>query len=835
MSGFGGAQENIEVVGAVLDNVAALSQAVNSLEDLDVNFYRSIDSEFSQNIDKTGSSLLKIINDLVKCVDSDGFKAQEPPIDEYGEDSLNDNWKKVSNAFDNILEKSDISFDLYLRNKNNIENLMINKNANSKPSDVHINNNPTNNHNNKDSEFTYLDDGQENVASNQNRRIEKPQLKFKIPVDNSENGPFKPKISSKPNALTPFDQVYNLVQYDYKSSNLKSSNSLDTNMDTDSEIDNPFHYNHPYQYEIQNQPYPESILFKSEPIPSKDWNNTTAIWIDTTKKLNKMIEHLKIQSEIAVDLEHHDYRTYYGLVCLMQISSRENDYIIDTLKLRDELSPLNLIFTDPNIIKVFHGAFMDIIWLQRDLGLYIVSLFDTYHASRLLGFPKHSLAYLLETFAKFKTSKKYQLADWRIRPLTNIMLQYARSDTHFLLYIFDILKKLLLEKDLLKNVLYESRQVAKRKFEYNKFAPAEYDSNIVSPNISRNFDKREPWRSLITQYNIPFSKEITLINLFKWRDQTARDLDESVSYIMPNQFLISLVISCPTDVPGILSCSNFIPDAVRSNVKRIAEIIQDSLIELKNIVFDHVVPKNSNYLQNNNYRFKIEDDYSIDERTVNKLTSNFNKLLNLSNYRLKPNLNLIKSNSRLFSNNMILTKNNVNDYIWCVNFDSFSNIKSKDINDLIERKNKIDNALNNSENLLQTKMNLNEKVEQKITTENQNIMIIDDDDDDDNDDDNDSDEEKSKKLKKEKLDPREVIVLRTRNLTLTNKKSEPVSEVISDKIDYSSTEKKFLKKDAKKATKKRKAWNPYTAQVEGIQPVKRIHRKNNTKSVSYKK
>lgn len=35
-------------------------------------------------------------------------------------------------------------------------------------------------------------------------------------------------------------------------------------------------------------------------------------------------------------------------------------------------------------MQVFHGANSDIIWLQRDFGLYIVGLFDTYHATKLL-------------------------------------------------------------------------------------------------------------------------------------------------------------------------------------------------------------------------------------------------------------------------------------------------------------------------------------------------------------------------------------------------------------------------------------------------------------------
>ena len=90
---------------------------------------------------------------------------------------------------------------------------------------------------------------------------------------------------------------------------------------------------------------------------------------------------LKAAMEIAVDLEHHDYRTYRGFVCLMQISTRDEDFIVDTLALRDELEALNDVFADPSIVKVFHGAESDIKWLQRDFNLYVVNLFDTYHAS----------------------------------------------------------------------------------------------------------------------------------------------------------------------------------------------------------------------------------------------------------------------------------------------------------------------------------------------------------------------------------------------------------------------------------------------------------------------
>lgn len=39
-----------------------------------------------------------------------------------------------------------------------------------------------------------------------------------------------------------------------------------------------------------------------------------------------------------------------------------------------------------------------------------------------------------------QADKRFQLADWRVRPLTPEMLHYARCDTHYLLYCYDRLR-----------------------------------------------------------------------------------------------------------------------------------------------------------------------------------------------------------------------------------------------------------------------------------------------------------------------------------------------------------------------------------------------------------
>ena len=175
-------------------------------------------------------------------------------------------------------------------------------------------------------------------------------------------------------------------------------------------------YIHPYAVEIEQYLYPSTVYSNTGPIQYHPFDSTKATYVDTEEALAEMLAELKQAKEIAVDLEHHDYRTYIGLVSLMQISTRNRDWIVDTLKpWRRRLECLNEVFTDPNILKVFHGATSDIVWLQRDLGLYVVGLFDTYHAARALRYQGASLAFLLMKFCSFEAQKQYQMADWRIR------------------------------------------------------------------------------------------------------------------------------------------------------------------------------------------------------------------------------------------------------------------------------------------------------------------------------------------------------------------------------------------------------------------------------------
>lgn len=58
---------------------------------------------------------------------------------------------------------------------------------------------------------------------------------------------------------------------------------------------------------------------------------TRTTWVDTVAELDILVDKLSRESEIAVDLEQHFMRSYQGFVCLMQLSTRDENFLIDTL------------------------------------------------------------------------------------------------------------------------------------------------------------------------------------------------------------------------------------------------------------------------------------------------------------------------------------------------------------------------------------------------------------------------------------------------------------------------------------------------------------------------
>ncbi|XP_071116281.1 exosome complex component 10-like [Haliotis cracherodii] len=379
------------------------------------------------------------------------------------------------------------------------------------------------------------------------RNIERPQLKFKVKIDNS-NRPFIPQIKHKPNAQQSLADSLRLPE---------KITPLDMESPT-------FVYPHPYQYELDHLQYNPQHLMETEVQEPRPIDSTPLTLIDTESELKELCDHLKTVPALAIDLEAHTYRSFQGLTCLMQVSTREQDYIIDTLELRHNMHILNEVFTDPNTVKVFHGAQSDIEWLQRDFNLYVVNMFDTGEAARTLEHSRASLAHLLNVYCQVTTDKKYQLADWRIRPLPELMVKYARTDTHYLLYIYDKMKNELLQKgneqkNLLHHVLSKSVHICARVYRKPVFEESQYLDLYRKSKKLFNSQQHQALR-----------------DLYAWRNKIARQEEESPWYVFPNHMLLQSAQVLPREQQGVLACCRPIPPLVRQNLSEIHSIIMEA-------------------------------------------------------------------------------------------------------------------------------------------------------------------------------------------------------------------------------------------------------------------
>uniref|UniRef100_A0A673J0H2 Exosome complex component 10 n=1 Tax=Sinocyclocheilus rhinocerous TaxID=307959 RepID=A0A673J0H2_9TELE len=397
------------------------------------------------------------------------------------------------------------------------------------------------------------------------KNIQRPQLKFKEKVDNS-NTPFVSKIFSKPNAVKPLPSYF-------ANKHIRKERPEDLDVPaaladfihqqrTKEHVDDMF--SHPYQYELDHLVMPESLKCKPDVQMYKSLAESTCQFINTLDDLVALNEKLAKMSEFAVDLEHHSYRSFLGITCLMQISTREEDFIIDTLELRSEMYILNETFTDPAIVKVFHGADSDIEWLQKDFGLYVVNMFDTHHAARCLNLGRNSLDHLLKVYCNVNSDKRYQLADWRIRPLPDEMLKYAQADTHYLLYVYDRVRADLYDMGngqptLIQQVWDKSRDLSLKKYVKPIFTEDSYME--LYHKQKKNFN---------TQQQAAFRL------LYAWRDKLAREGDESTGYILPNHMMMKIAEELPKEPQGIIACCNPTPPLVRQQINELHQLIKQA-------------------------------------------------------------------------------------------------------------------------------------------------------------------------------------------------------------------------------------------------------------------
>ena len=178
--------------------------------------------------------------------------------------------------------------------------------------------------------------------------------------------------------------------------------------------------------------------------------------IEKTEDLNVLCEELNKQKFITVDTEFVREKTYFPLICLIQVGWIEDAAIIDPMSKDIDLSAFFEVLQNKNVLKVFHSGRQDIEIFYNMSGKIPTPVFDTQIAAMACGFG-NSIGYdnLVSFITGVELDKSSRLTDWSKRPLQKNQLEYALRDVTFLIPCYEFLDKYLKECHLYLNQPYE--------------------------------------------------------------------------------------------------------------------------------------------------------------------------------------------------------------------------------------------------------------------------------------------------------------------------------------------------------------------------------------------
>lgn len=269
-----------------------------------------------------------------------------------------------------------------------------------------------------------------------------------------------------------------------------------------------------------------------------------------------MMEQLLPANRLAIDMEADSLYHYFEKVCLLQISTDTDTFILDPLAIK-EIGHLAPLMANPAVEKVFHAAGYDVFCLRRDYGFSFANIFDTHVASQLLGYEYLGLSAMMETLLGIHHSKRRQRDDWSQRPLEDEQLEYAAMDTHHLLRLRDVLERELKEKGRLQWALEE--------FEYE----------AANERPEKEFDT-EGFRRIKGHRDLEMQDQVVLRALYLFRDAAARKLDVPPFKVLNNSVLLDLARRSPQSAQELFHRSGVSYRVARKFGSEIIQVIAEA-------------------------------------------------------------------------------------------------------------------------------------------------------------------------------------------------------------------------------------------------------------------
>lgn len=248
-------------------------------------------------------------------------------------------------------------------------------------------------------------------------------------------------------------------------------------------------------------------------------------YIDTPEGAERFFASLPARGSIALDTEGASFHRYVDRIYLLQVSAPGVNAVLDPLTIGAP-ERFRELLESREVEVVLHDADYDLRLLHQDYGWHVTRIFDTRVAAQLLGIRAFGLAALLERYFGAKLDKKFQRADWSLRPLSAPMLQYAALDTAFLL---DLRGKMHAELEKLGRARWAAEEF--EELEGTRWDPEDPATAFMRLKGARDLTRREL---------------AVLGQVAALRDQIAAELDRAVFRVMGNEVLFELAHRQPT-------------------------------------------------------------------------------------------------------------------------------------------------------------------------------------------------------------------------------------------------------------------------------------------------
>ena len=157
---------------------------------------------------------------------------------------------------------------------------------------------------------------------------------------------------------------------------------------------------------------------------------------------------IEFGNKIAIDCEFTGLNFLRDKLCLVQISSGKNDaHIVQLDRINYDAPNLKRILSNKSIIKIFHYARADLVFIKKYLKVEVDNIEDTKLQSKLVRkyTDKHGLKDLIKEFIGVDISKQYQSSDFG-GELSPAQIKYCANDVVYLHKINDALNKMLIRE-----------------------------------------------------------------------------------------------------------------------------------------------------------------------------------------------------------------------------------------------------------------------------------------------------------------------------------------------------------------------------------------------------